>query len=94
MTHRNQIRLAHYKDVGTLVEARGDRVFVNDRLDRQALGLGWLLTTWSGEVLLGSMYVWLEDAEEAELREKLPGCRCSPGSRCPRTIEAAASAPS
>ncbi|MFD8498128.1 GNAT family N-acetyltransferase [Amycolatopsis sp. NPDC059657] len=73
MTHRNQIRLAQDRDVDALVEVLGDREFVKDRLDRQALGLGKLLTIWSGDVLLGSMYIWLEAAEEPELRKLLPG---------------------
>ncbi|SDZ42378.1 Predicted N-acetyltransferase YhbS [Amycolatopsis xylanica] len=73
MTHRNQIRLAQDRDVDALVEVLGDREFVKDRLDRQAAGLGELLTIWSGDVLLGSMYIWLEDAEEPELRKWLPG---------------------
>lgn len=73
MTHHTQIRPAQDHDVEALVEVLGDREFVKDRLDRQALGLGKLLTIWSGEVLLGSMYIWLEEAEEAELRERLRG---------------------
>jgi GNAT superfamily N-acetyltransferase len=70
------IRRARPADLGLLAEEElGQRRFFADRLDRQAKGLGMLLTAWSAGRSVGVVYLWLEEAEEAEIRRHLP---CTP----------------
>ena len=55
-----------------LVAAGGQAGYVVDRLARQAADHGVLLAAWLHGRPVGSVYLWLEDAEEPELREHLP----------------------
>jgi GNAT superfamily N-acetyltransferase len=42
-------------------------------MSRQVKHLGMLLTAWRGNRPVGVIYLWLAEAEEAEIREHLPG---------------------
>jgi GNAT superfamily N-acetyltransferase len=55
-----------------LVAAGGQAGYVADRLDRQAAGRGVLLGAWLSGRPVGSVYLWLDPAEEPEIREHLP----------------------
>lgn len=67
------IRPARTGDLAALVEELGQRRFFADRLERQASGRGLLLTAWQDDRPVGDVYLWLEPAEEPEIREHLPG---------------------
>jgi GNAT superfamily N-acetyltransferase len=67
------IRPARRQDLPALVGVLADEQFVEDRFARQEREAGVLVTVWLGDEPLGGMYVWLEDADEAQLRENLPG---------------------
>ncbi|MFC4855609.1 GNAT family N-acetyltransferase [Actinophytocola glycyrrhizae] len=67
------IRRARPADLETLVQELGQRRFFEDRFSRQSRKLGMLLTAWRAGVPIGVLYLWLEDAEEKELRDHLPG---------------------
>lgn len=56
-----------------LVAAGGQAGYIADRLTRQAAGHGVLLAAWLAGRAVGSVYLWLDQAEEAEIREHLPG---------------------
>ncbi|WP_367115209.1 GNAT family N-acetyltransferase [Actinophytocola sp.] len=49
----------------------GQQLFFADRLSRQDQGLGRLLTAWQDSHPVGVVYLWLEPAEEPEIREHL-----------------------
>ncbi len=68
-----RIRRARPADLDVLIQELGQRRFFADRISRQKRGLGMLLTAWRGGRPIGVIYLWLEHAEEAELRENLPG---------------------
>lgn len=59
-------------DIEPLAEQFGPRWFFDDRLQRQARGDGVLFVARSGGGLVGQGYLWLEDAEEPEIRSALP----------------------
>lgn len=68
-----RIRRARAADYDVLVAELGQRRFFDDRFSRQANKLGMLLVAWRDDRPIGVIYLWLEDAEEPELREHLPG---------------------
>jgi GNAT superfamily N-acetyltransferase len=68
-----QIRPAQKADLAALVAMLADEDFFTDRLARQAEGNGLLLTAWKGNLPVGVVYLWLEPADEPEVREHLPG---------------------
>lgn len=68
-----RIRRARAADHDVLVAELGQRRFFDDRFSRQAARLGMLLVAWRDDRPIGVIYLWLEDAEEPELREHLPG---------------------
>lgn len=68
-----EIRPALPTDLTTLADALGDREFFADRIARQRGGRGVLLTAWEDSRPVGVVYVWLEPADEAEVRKYLPG---------------------
>jgi ribosomal protein S18 acetylase RimI-like enzyme len=68
-----EIRPARPADLALLVGTFGDEDFFTDRLARQQRGLGILLTAWSDGSPLGDVYLWLEPADEPEVRAYLPG---------------------
>jgi GNAT superfamily N-acetyltransferase len=68
-----KIRKATARDLDGLVRVLGQRTFFVDRLHRQQVGRGELITAWSDEQALGAVYLWLERADEAEIRSHLPG---------------------
>jgi ribosomal protein S18 acetylase RimI-like enzyme len=55
-----------------LVAAGGQAGYVNNRLTRQTEDRGLLVAAWLGDEAVGSVYLWLEAAEEPEIREHLP----------------------
>jgi ribosomal protein S18 acetylase RimI-like enzyme len=67
------IREADDTDLVALVEHLGQREYFTDRLARQAAKRGILLTAWQDARPLGDVYLWLEPAEEPEIRDRLPG---------------------
>lgn len=69
------IRRARPKDLDVLVRELGQRRYFADRLSRQKKRLGMLLTAWRGGRPIGVVYLWLQYAEEPEIREYLP---CTP----------------
>jgi ribosomal protein S18 acetylase RimI-like enzyme len=66
------IRRASPADLEVLVRELGQPRFFADRISRQNDKLGVLLTAWRHTRPVGIVYLWLEKAEEAELREHLP----------------------
>lgn len=67
------IRRAGDEDLVALVAHLGQRAYFTDRLARQADDLGVLLTAWQDDRPVGDVYLWLEPAEEPEIRDRLPG---------------------
>lgn len=67
------VRVATGADLPALVGSLGQERFFADRLARQRTGRGRLLVAWLAGVPAGDVYLWLEPAEEPELRERLPG---------------------
>ncbi len=67
------IRRARPADLGVLIRELGQRRFFADRFSRQARGLGALLVAWRDGRPIGVIYLWLEAAEEADIRRHLPG---------------------
>jgi ribosomal protein S18 acetylase RimI-like enzyme len=67
-----EIRPAEQADLGLLIETFGDEEFFTDRLARQQATRGILLTAWTQQDPIGDLYIWLEPADEVELREHLP----------------------
>jgi GNAT superfamily N-acetyltransferase len=67
-----RIRRARAADLDVLIGELGQQRFFDDRFSRQSKQLGILLTAWHDVRPIGVIYLWLEDAEEAELREHLP----------------------
>jgi ribosomal protein S18 acetylase RimI-like enzyme len=68
-----EIRQAQWEDLEVLATALGQEQFFADRLTRQQRGRGALLTAWLDRKPIGDVYLWLEDAEEREIRQHLPG---------------------
>lgn len=68
-----QIRRARPADLEVLIRELGQRGFFDDRMSRQHKNLGMLLVAWLDDRPIGVIYLWLEEAEEAELREHIPG---------------------
>ncbi|MDF5752356.1 GNAT family N-acetyltransferase [Spongiactinospora sp. TRM90649] len=60
-------------DLTALIWAFGQADFFFDRFSRQSRGRGALLIALRGGAVVGNVYLWWEPAEEAELRERLPG---------------------
>lgn len=67
------VRRARPGDLEALIRELGQAAVLDDRMSRQSKHLGMLLTAWRGNRPVGVIYLWLEDAEEAELQEHLPG---------------------
>jgi ribosomal protein S18 acetylase RimI-like enzyme len=67
------IRPAQPEDLVHLTRRLGQGRFFADRLERQSNDRGVLLTAWHAGVVVGDVYLWLEPAEEPEIREHLPG---------------------
>jgi GNAT superfamily N-acetyltransferase len=68
-----QIRRARRGDLAVLPAELGPPYYFLDRFDRQEQGLGALLVAWRDDRPIGVLYIWLEPAEEPEIREHLPG---------------------
>lgn len=60
-------------DLDVLVQELGQQDFFNDRISRQKTGHGVLLIAWLRDRPIGDAYLWMEAAEEAEIRTQLPG---------------------
>jgi GNAT superfamily N-acetyltransferase len=60
-------------DVELLIAELGQRDFFQDRIARQKSGNGVLFIAWSGDRPIGDAYLWMEPAEEPDIRRALPG---------------------
>jgi ribosomal protein S18 acetylase RimI-like enzyme len=67
------VRGAADEDLANLVEQLGQRFYFTERLSRQRRGRGRLFIAMSGNRAVGDVYVSLEDADESEVRQHLPG---------------------
>jgi GNAT superfamily N-acetyltransferase len=67
------IRPARPADLTAIVDALGHAEFFANRIERQRRNQGVLLTAWEADRPVGGVYVWLEPADEPEVREQLPG---------------------
>lgn len=67
-----RIRPAQPEDLPSLARRMGQGQYFADRLDRQRKGRGILLTAWQAGMVIGDVYLWLEPAEEPEIRTHLP----------------------
>lgn len=68
-----QIRRARAADLDILTGELGQRRTFDDRMARQSRRLGMLLVAWLRARPIGVIYLWLETAEEPEIRTHLPG---------------------
>jgi GNAT superfamily N-acetyltransferase len=68
-----EVRVATSADLPALVDSLGQERFFAERLGRQRAGRGLLLVAWLAGTPVGDVYLWLEPAEEPELRQRLPG---------------------
>lgn len=68
-----EVRTAVDADLGPLTAAIGDTGYLPDWLRRQHAGRGELLVALVAGRHVGSIYLWLEDADEAPIRLHLPG---------------------
>lgn len=66
------IRPAQSEDFASLTRRLGQGRYFADRLVRQRDDRGVLLTAWTGGTVIGDVYLWLERAEEPEIRTYLP----------------------
>lgn len=66
------IRPARPDDLAALTQELGQRPFFANRIAKQESGLGVLLTAWRTGKPIGDVYLWLEPAEEPEIRLHLP----------------------
>jgi len=73
MAHALEIRRTADQELPALIQAFGQEWFFKDRLSRQHEGRGELLIAWAGRRPVGNLYLWLEPADEPELRLHLPG---------------------
>ncbi|WP_433296453.1 GNAT family N-acetyltransferase [Actinoplanes sp. CA-030573] len=67
-----RIETATRKEVLECVTDEADRRFFSDRLRRRALRRGRVYLAFDGSLVVGYVYLRLEDAEEADLRDRLP----------------------
>lgn len=67
------IRTATQDDHELLVRALGQPDYFRNRLRKQENGKGVLLTAWMDAEPVGAVYLWLEPAEEPDIRSHLPG---------------------
>ncbi|MDT7727759.1 MAG: hypothetical protein QOI21_4335 [Actinomycetota bacterium] len=72
-TNDVEIRPARDTELRILPAELGDREFFADRLTRQADGLGVLLMAWTDGLPIGTVYLWMERADEPEVRAHLTG---------------------
>lgn len=67
------VKVAAEADLEPLVKALGDAGYYADWLARQDEGRGELLIASLHDRPVGAIYLWLEDADEPEIRAHLPG---------------------
>jgi GNAT superfamily N-acetyltransferase len=67
------VRMAAAADLGPLTRSLGDTAAYTDWLRRQHAKRGELLVAFLHGRPVGAIYLWLEDADEPELRRHLPG---------------------
>ena len=67
------IRRTRSADLPILIQELGQRRWFDDHFCRQTKGLGMMLAGWRDIRPVGVIYLWLDEAEEPELREHLPG---------------------
>jgi GNAT superfamily N-acetyltransferase len=67
------VRIAGWPDLAPLMAVLGQGRFFADRLARQDAGRGVLLVALVDGRPVGDVYLWLEPAEEPDVRRYLPG---------------------
>src|SRR5205807_5812826 len=67
------VRLASIFEIPMLVEHLGNHALFEERLARERRDDGALFVAQDGGVPVGFGYLWLEEAEEPEIRVHLPG---------------------
>ncbi|WP_410642310.1 GNAT family N-acetyltransferase [Amycolatopsis sp. lyj-346] len=67
------VRPARSADLETFAAVLGDREFFFDRFERQRNDDGELFLAWLGPRPAGAVYLWLEEAEEEDIFNHLPG---------------------
>jgi GNAT superfamily N-acetyltransferase len=67
------VQTAGDADLGPLMAAIGDNAFLPDWLRRQHAGRGELLVALLSGTPVGTIYLWLEEADEVPIRSHLPG---------------------
>jgi hypothetical protein len=70
------VQTAGDADLGPLTAAIGDNGFFPDWPSRQHDGRGQLLVALLSGRHVGTIYLWLEDADETPIREICPAYRC------------------
>jgi GNAT superfamily N-acetyltransferase len=66
-----EIRPVCADDLPSLIRAGGQAAYFAERFARQERGAGVLIGAWLGDRAVGSVYLWLEPAEEPEIRRHL-----------------------
>jgi GNAT superfamily N-acetyltransferase len=67
------VRVAARTDLESLTRSLGEAAYYADWLRRQYTERGELLIAFLHERPVGAIYLWLEDADEPEIRRHLPG---------------------
>ncbi|HEX4702374.1 MAG TPA: GNAT family N-acetyltransferase [Pseudonocardiaceae bacterium] len=67
------VRQACFADLAAVSRALGGTEFFAERLERQKNGRGALFIAWLSDEPVGDVYLWLEAAEEHQVRRNLPG---------------------
>ena len=67
-----RISTASVETLPELIRVMGDAELFTERLARQEEGRGKLFIAWRDEAPVGVVYLWLEQAEEQDLRDGLP----------------------
>jgi GNAT superfamily N-acetyltransferase len=67
-----RVRRARATDHAALARSLGRAAYFAERLRLQAVGHGVLFTAWDQDQPVGDVYLWLDPAEEPEIRERLP----------------------
>ena len=68
-----EVRVASWADLAPLIAVLGQERYFADRLARQDSRRGMLLVALLDGRAVGDVYLWLEQAEEADVRRYLPG---------------------
>lgn len=67
------IRPACYADIAALSRVLDSEAYFTERFERQKNDRGMLLIAWLDGMPVGDVYLWLDPAEEEDIRKHLPG---------------------